>query len=1047
MREDFLIMQRKLLRRFVLRVISATTAVVLVAAIPVSASAATGIAGGVPLPVTWTPPTQVNRTPTGVPADQVTAKLEEATPGSRPSITSANCATGARLGTQPWFPMDRYAISDRTELLVNRANGNAVITDRAVTVKGTGLDLSVNAVYNSRGIAGAFGKQWTVSSGPDVRLILGTAGAVVVQDPTGYCSEYRQNPDGSYATPIGGHATLVKLADGKYTLSQHSSGETWSFTGAGRLISQADRNGHALTYRYNATDGTLASITDTQGRVTTAVTNADGRISAITDPSGLVAGGYAYAQPGPGGRLASITNRNDGKTTFTQDEMGRVTSVTPPGGGTYVLAYDSVGRVTQVKEPDSDGVPSITDYAYGDTTTTVTNPNRHKTTYTIDDKQRQIKATDALGHTRAQSWSANGDVASLTDGMNNSVTYDYDALNNLKGGKLPTSATASVGYTDTAHPRLPTQVSDFSGTKVTKSYDSNGNVKAVRADGLGADVAKYTYTATGLVATKADGNGNITRYGYDNAGNLTTVIPPTPLKPTTYTYDSLSRVTSVTDGSGVTINYGYDKLDHIVAVSAADGTGLAAYGFDGIGNRTTARTAQADFTSTFNRQLLAKVTRTAGGNIQATIYSHDRGGNVTGVEDPSGRTLYGYDAADRLTSLTDQAGKVTTYGYDTAGNRTSASLPGGSTQTIEVDASGRQKAIALKNSAGATLFSSTYRYTRADGTDTGQIQSRTDSTGTAANTYDGFGRLTKAGTRGYAYDLAGNLTSGDGRTYTVNTANQMTKVDTTTATYDGAGNLSTTTPGGHAHYSPTNQLTSITSGTDTLFTASYDTLDQTQPNAITETTDTAEGTTTTSHAFTRTALGVSRTVVNGATTTYTHDTDGKLTAVTDTAGQHHNAITDDQGSVLALVNDTGQVTARYDYTPYGTTTATYLSGSGAEANRVRWIGTYRLTSGISLTGSRHYNPVYSRFTQPDPTGQEDNIYAYAQGDPVNASDPSGTKASKGCTGAGVAAIFGLVGAAAAVAGAGATGGALVPVAIQTSITATGAITGAAIACS
>ncbi|WP_152546944.1 hypothetical protein [Amycolatopsis orientalis] len=51
----------------------------------------------------------------------------------------------------------------------------------------------------------------------------------------------------------------------------------------------------------------------------------------------------------------------------------------------------------------------------------------------------------------------------------------------------------------------------------------------------------------------------------------------------------------------------------------------------------------------------------------------------------------------------------------------------------------------------------------------------------------------------------------------------------------------------------------------TLFTASYDTLDQTQPDTITEIT----GAVTTSHAFTRTAIGVSRTVVNGA---------GRLTA-------------------------------------------------------------------------------------------------------------------------------------------------------------------------
>ncbi|OLZ43159.1 hypothetical protein BS329_40180 [Amycolatopsis coloradensis] len=309
------------------------------------------------------------------------------------------------------------------------------------------------------------------------------------------------------------------------------------------------------------------------------------------------------------------------------------------------------------------------------------------------------------------------------------------------------------------------------------------------------------------------------------------------------------------------------------------------------------------------------------------------------------------------------------------------------------------------------------------------------------NTYDGFGRLTKTGTRSYAYDLAGNLTSGDGRTYTANTANQMTKVDTATATYDGAGNLSTTTPGGQARYSTTNQLTSITSGTDTLFTASYDTLDQTQPDTITETT----GGTTTRHAFTRTAIGVSRTVVNGATTTYTHDTDGKLTAVTDTTGKHHNAIVDSQGSVLALVNDTGQLTARYDYTPYGTTTATNLLGSGAEANRVRWIGTYQLASGISLTGYRHYNPAYSRFTQPDPTGQEPHDYAYAQGDPINNSDPTGA-VSKGCVNAGVTSIIGLLGTTATYVASAATGGVTAGLAVGSTVATVTAISNAALAC-
>lgn len=41
-------------------------------------------------------------------------------------------------------------------------------------------------------------------------------------------------------------------------------------------------------------------------------------------------------------------------------------------------------------------------------------------------------------------------------------------------------------------------------------------------------------------------------------------------------------------------------------------------------------------------------------------------------------------------------------------------------------------------------------------------------------------------------------------------------------------------------------------------------------------------------------------------------------------------------------------------------------------------------------GARYYDPQLGRFTQPDPSGKEKNAYLYAQGDPVNRSDPAGT---------------------------------------------------------
>ncbi|GHH32471.1 hypothetical protein [Lentzea cavernae] len=35
--------------------------------------------------------------------------------------------------------------------------------------------------------------------------------------------------------------------------------------------------------------------------------------------------------------------------------------------------------------------------------------------------------------------------------------------------------------------------------------------------------------------------------------------------------------------------------------------------------------------------------------------------------------------------------------------------------------------------------------------------------------------------------------------------------------------------------------------------------------------------------------------------------------------------------------------------------------------------------------------AYARFRSPDPTGQEPNQYNYAQGDPINNSDPTGAR--------------------------------------------------------
>jgi RHS repeat-associated protein len=152
--------------------------------------------------------------------------------------------------------------------------------------------------------------------------------------------------------------------------------------------------------------------------------------------------------------------------------------------------------------------------------------------------------------------------------------------------------------------------------------------------------------------------------------------------------------------------------------------------------------------------------------------------------------------------------------------------------------------------------------------------------------------------------------------------------------------------------------------------------------------------------------------------------DPKGTPITEEAnsvtGVRYNIITDNQGSVVAMLDTSGNLAATYTYDPYGAITTT---GTHAGENYLRWLGTYQLRGGVSLTGYRYYNPTWARFTQPDPTGQEANPYTYAQGDPINNSDPGGDSILGFVASIGKIIGYSITAGAAVAIGCGATAGA------------------------
>ncbi|MDR2722132.1 MAG: RHS repeat-associated core domain-containing protein [Cellulomonadaceae bacterium] len=99
-----------------------------------------------------------------------------------------------------------------------------------------------------------------------------------------------------------------------------------------------------------------------------------------------------------------------------------------------------------------------------------------------------------------------------------------------------------------------------------------------------------------------------------------------------------------------------------------------------------------------------------------------------------------------------------------------------------------------------------------------------------------------------------------------------------------------------------------------------------------------------------------------------------------------------QASVGHVTTDNGLAYAA-TYAPWGTPT---VSVGESAAPQYGFTGEEQNpTTGLTFLRARYYNPTVGRFTQPDilrgslSTPGSLNRYAYALGDPVNRSDPSG----------------------------------------------------------
>ncbi|MER5312847.1 RHS repeat-associated core domain-containing protein [Streptomyces sp. NPDC002773] len=304
-----------------------------------------------------------------------------------------------------------------------------------------------------------------------------------------------------------------------------------------------------------------------------------------------------------------------------------------------------------------------------------------------------------------------------------------------------------------------TKLTDRNHNRITFSRRLDGTPTAVTHNGgytvqLTAEDARIRQ----LSLRTDEGPITVMRYGYDGLGNLTEVTNSSGL-PLRFTYSPEGRITSWTDRNDSTFRYVYDAEGRVVRTIGPDGYLSSTFSYSihpESGDRITQYTNSQGSTTTYvlNSRLqvtaqidpLGHATRfefdahdrllvQTDALERSTRFERDEHGNLTGLVAPDGvRTTATYSKLHLPEVITERGGNSRRYDYDERGNLTaSVDLAGARTEYVF---NPRGHLCLVQDALG----SSTRFTTNAAGL---QVQvTRPDGT-TASCTRDAFGRVTK----------------------------------------------------------------------------------------------------------------------------------------------------------------------------------------------------------------------------------------------------------------------------------------------------------------
>lgn len=609
-------------------------------------------------------------------------------------------------------------------------------------------------------------------------------------------------------------------------------------------------------------------------------------------------------------------------------------------------------------------------------------------------------STNTKGQTTSSTYNVLGQLISVTDAQNNTITHTYDAL----GNQIQT---------------------DASGVVTTIAYDLRGRKTAMTDPHMGT--WQYRYNALGELRLQQNGKGQLTTIAYDVAGRQTERREADLIS--TWSYDTHNSLCAAAP------NTAKGKL-----TQAATSTGYdRVHCYDSIGREVSERVAMDG-----NVFWSGTVYEAGTGRVARQVYParvQPNAAPTTNAAPTAGYSVRNeYSAIGLIRQLNHSANtnlwemhSLVASGMDQIARIT---MGNGLIEVAQSDAWGRLKTNAVGTSTTtADRLSEGYSF---DSENNLSARSWMDfgapgSTGTpvarAENFgYDSLNRLTSTtGTTGVpgktvTYNKYGNILTKDGRTYTYGTTakpHQLTQItgsvhgaSNPSYTYDANGNM-LTGGGATVTWMSFNMVDAITQGSQTSsfrYGPEHQRVRQVAAyngqNITTWYVESFELEQNSSTSTTQAKYYIAGKVlhIDSATVGQPDLVGGLLgqpgpTTVTVSTKYLHK---DHLGSVVLITGQTGTVLERYSYDAWGK--RRNLNGTDYTANGGHLLG----ETDRGFTGHEHldhlglvhmngriYDASLGRFMSADPfiaqpaNLQNYNRYAYVNNNPLSYTDPTG----------------------------------------------------------